>query len=78
MRLTPHARFGGGPTEKYRRQRRQLAGGLPYKMGQVRSAPETFSANRPGYAAKDRAMRSAHCQVAQAERLMSLMRVATE
>jgi hypothetical protein len=25
-----HARFGGGPTEKYLSQDRQLAGGLPY------------------------------------------------
>ncbi len=25
-----HARFGGGPMEKYRRHRWQLAGGLPY------------------------------------------------
>ncbi len=34
------------------------------KMGQLRSAPETFFAKRPGYAAKERAMRSIHCQVA--------------
>ncbi len=34
------------------------------KMGQLRSAPETFAASRPGYAAKDRAMRSVHCHVA--------------
>jgi hypothetical protein len=33
------------------------------KMGQIRSAPEAFMTNRPGYAAKDRAMRSVHCQV---------------
>ena len=26
-------RFGGGPTEKYLRRRRQLAGGLPYVVG---------------------------------------------
>ena len=26
-----HVRFGGGPTEKYRRNSRQLAGGLPYQ-----------------------------------------------
>jgi len=32
------------------------------KMGELRSAPETFSANRPGYAAKDPAMRFVHCQ----------------
>jgi hypothetical protein len=26
-----HVRFGGGPTEKYRPNNRQLAGGLPYQ-----------------------------------------------
>ena len=34
-----------------------------WKMGQLRSAPERFVANRPGYTARDRAMRSVHCQV---------------
>jgi hypothetical protein len=33
------------------------------KMGQLRSAPEMFSTTRPGYMAKDRAMRFTHCQV---------------
>jgi hypothetical protein len=35
------------------------------KIGQLRVAPETFPANRPGRMAKDRAMRSMHCQIAQ-------------
>ncbi len=33
------------------------------KMGQLRAAPETFSTNRPGYAARDPSMWSVHCQV---------------
>jgi len=33
------------------------------KMGQLRTAPETFRANRPGYLARDPAMRFIHCQI---------------
>lgn len=33
------------------------------KIGQLRAAPETFSGHRPGYAAKDPAMRFVHCQL---------------
>ena len=33
------------------------------KMGQLQAAPERFTANRPGFASKDPAMRFVHCQV---------------
>jgi hypothetical protein len=32
------------------------------KIGQLQAAPETFAATRPGYNAKDSAMRFVHCQ----------------
>jgi hypothetical protein len=33
------------------------------KLRELRSTGQTFPHNRPGYAAKDRAMRFVHCQV---------------